>query len=165
MNVFIILSVLVIVVGVILLVVSVSMLIHYNPNFIKSKNFKILKTYSELIGFSVSAVLGPIIAINANMPLVWVPICAALTVAGGGMLRDIVINREPLTFRGVIYEEVAIIGGIIVMIGLYFANHFEHSPELVWLIVSGSILIMFGTMWIIDKKKIRYPAKKLFNKR
>ena len=51
------------------------------------------------------------------------------------------------------------------MIGLYFANHFEHSPELVWLIVSGSILIMFGTMWIIDKKKLRYPAKKLFNKR
>ena len=152
-------------VGVILLVVSVSMLIHYNPNFIKSKNYKILKTYSELIGFSVLAILGPIIAINANMPLVWVPICAALTVAGGGMLRDIVINREPLTFRGVIYEEVAIIGGIIVMIGLYFANHFEHSPELVWLIVSGSILIMFGTMWIIDKKKIRYPAKKLFNKR
>ena len=148
-------------IGIILLVVSVSILIHYNPKFIKSKNFKILQIYSELIGFSVLAVLGSIIAINADMHLVWAPICAALTVAGGGMLRDIVINKEPLTFKGVIYEEVAIVGGIIVLIGLYFANYFEHSPELVWLIISGSIVIIFGTMWVINKKKIRYPINRI----
>lgn len=151
--------------GIIFLVVSVSVLIHLNPNFIKSKIFKILQTYSELIGFSVLAVLGSIIAINASMPLVWVPICAAFTVAGGGLLRDIVINEEPLTFRGVIYEEVAIIGGIIVLIGLYFANHFEHTPELVWLIVSLSIIIMFITMYTIRKKNIRYPTQKLLKKK
>ena len=148
-------------IGIILLVVSVSILIHYNPKFIKSKNFKILQIYSELIGFSVLAVLGSIIAINADMHLVWAPICAALTVAGGGMLRDIVINKEPLTFKGVIYEEVAIVGGIIVLIGLYFTNYFEHSPELVWLIISGSIVIIFGTMWVINKKKIRYPINRI----
>ena len=151
-------------VGIMMLVLLVSLITYFKPNFLKFNNFKFIKKYSELTGFSVLAISGSIIAINANMPLVWVPICAALTVAGGGMLRDIVINREPLTFRGVIYEEVAILGGVIVLIGLFFANKFEHTPELVWLIVSGSILIVFITMWLINQKGLRYSMKRISKK-
>jgi len=63
------------------------------------------------------AITGAVFAINANMPWFWAPICAALSCAGGGMLKDIVINKEPVTFRGTINEEVAVVGALILVGG------------------------------------------------
>jgi NitT/TauT family transport system substrate-binding protein len=53
------------------------------------------------------------------------------------MLLDVVTGREPRTFQGEPYEEIAIIGGILLLVGLRVADGFEHEPQ----IVTGSILV------------------------
>ena len=75
------------------------------------------------------------------------------------MLRDIVINREPSTFRGVVYEEVAVLGGLFVVAGLYVSNYFEYSPEPVWLSVGGGIILVFVLKWLIYHYDWRYPVR------
>ncbi len=54
---------------------------------------------------------------------------AAVTCAGGGVIMDVVSGREPRTFRGVMYEEIAIFGGLVLMALLYLAQ-FANNVEL-----------------------------------
>ena len=145
--------------GILSVVLLVSALVWWFPNLPSTKGFKVVKSYSDMLGFSFLAITGAVIAISANMPWFWAPICAALTCAGGGMLRDIVINREPLTFRGVVYEEVAVVGGLFVVAGLFLANAYEHEPLPVWLSVSGGILVVFILKWLIHHYGWRYPVR------
>lgn len=145
--------------GILSVVLLVSALVWWFPNLPSTKGFKVVKSYSDMLGFSFLAITGAVIAISANMPWFWAPICAALTCAGGGMLRDIVINREPLTFRGVVYEEVAVVGGLFVVAGLFLANAYEHEPLPVWLSVSGGILVVFVLKWFIHHYGWRYPVR------
>ncbi|MDO9023731.1 ABC transporter substrate-binding protein, partial [Zwartia sp.] len=91
----------------ILIIVLVSLIVTmFNRNLHNSKIFKKVKLFADIIGFAVLATAGAMIAIVANLHWLWAPICAALSCAGGGMLRDIVINNEPATFKGVFYEEI-----------------------------------------------------------
>lgn len=107
-----------------------------------------------MVGFSVLAITG------AGMAWFWAPVCAALTCAGGGMLRDTVINREPNTFKGVIYEEVAIIGGLFVACGLFIANRFEHNVSFVWASVLGGLVLVMGLKLLIHRYHWRYPVRR-----
>lgn len=145
--------------GILAVVVVVSALVWWLPTLPETRLFQAVKTYSEMIGFSCLATTGAVIAVSAGMPWFWIPVCAALTCAGGGMLRDIVINREPLTFRGVVYEEVAIIGGLVMAAGLYLANSYEHSAEPVWISVGGSILVIFVIKLLVHHYDWRYPTR------
>lgn len=145
--------------GILAVVIVVSLLVWWLPSLPETRLFQMVKTYSEMIGFSCLATTGAVIAVSAGMPWFWIPVCAALTCAGGGMLRDIVINREPLTFRGVVYEEVAIIGGLVMAAGLYLANGYEHSAEPVWISVGGSVLVIFVIKLLVHHYDWRYPTR------
>jgi len=146
-------------VGILLVALLVSLLVWFKPELPSSNGFKLVKSYSDILGFTFLAITGAVISISADMPWFWAPICAALTCAGGGVLRDIVINREPSTFRGVVYEEVAVLGGLFVVAGLYVSNYFEHSPEPVWLSVGGGIILVFVLKWLIYHYDWRYPVR------
>jgi uncharacterized membrane protein YeiH len=110
-----------------------------------------------MIGFSVLAVAGATIAIAHDMPWYWAPFCAALTCAGGGVLREIVINREPATLKGVIYEEVAVFGGLLLVAGLVLANRFEQSPWPVHAAMAFAIGAMILARLAILRHGWRYP--------
>jgi NitT/TauT family transport system substrate-binding protein len=146
-------------VGILLVALVVSLVVWLKPELPGSNGFKHVKSYSDMLGFTFLAITGAVISVSADMPWFWAPICAALTCAGGGMLRDIVINREPMTFRGVVYEEVAVVGGLFVVAGLYVSNYFEHSPEPVWLSVGGGMLLVFALKWLIHHYHWRYPVR------
>ncbi|MEI7530439.1 MAG: TRIC cation channel family protein [Betaproteobacteria bacterium] len=144
--------------GIIIVVILTSVTVGFYPNAYKSEVFKKVKKYSDVFGFSALATAGAIISISADMPWFWVPALAALTCAGGGMLRDIVINQEPMTFKGVIYEEAAVIGGIFIVAGLILSNNYEHSSIPVYLtIFSGMALIVFLRL-IVYHFGLRYPS-------
>jgi uncharacterized membrane protein YeiH len=103
--------------------------------------FKKVKKYADILGFSMLSVTGATISISSGLPWFWAPICAALTCAGGGMLRDVLINQEPSTFKGVIYEEAAILGGIFIILGLLIANRFEHFTLPVYVTIFGALAL------------------------
>ncbi|MBA4742076.1 MAG: ABC transporter substrate-binding protein [Azoarcus sp.] len=143
--------------GILLVVVAATVLTAIRPDIHHTRSFTRAKHWTDVIGFSVLAASGATIAIAHDMPWYWAPFCAAMTCAGGGVLREIVINREPATLKGVIYEEVAIFGGLLLVGALVLANHFEQSPWPVYAAMLFAIAAMIAARLIILRRGLRYP--------
>lgn len=143
----------------ILCIVLVSLIVTmFKRDLHHSQSFKKVKLFADIIGFGVLATAGAMIAIVANLHWIWAPICAALSCAGGGMLRDIVVNNEPATFKGVFYEEIAVVGAVIFTLGLMvFANQQEHSAVPVYLSIAASVTIVIVLRVLIARYHIKYP--------
>lgn len=143
--------------GILAVVLGASLIVAIYQDAPQSEAFKKVKKFADILGFSMLAVAGAMISISAGLPWFWAPICAALTCAGGGMLRDIVINQEPSTFQGVIYEEAAIVGAFFLVGGLMIANHFEYTPIPVFISLISSILLIIGLRLAIYHYHWHYP--------
>ena len=88
-------------------------------------------------------VIGAKVALLAGLSWYWAAFCAALTCAGGGMLLDIVTGREPRTFQGEPYEEIAVVGGLMLYGGLMIANQYEHEDWLVTALIAATMVLVF----------------------
>ncbi|MCD8504293.1 MAG: ABC transporter substrate-binding protein [Burkholderiaceae bacterium] len=143
--------------GILLIVILASVVTAFYRDVHKTEAFKTIKMYADIIGFSVLAIAGASFAISSGLPWFWAPICAALSCAGGGFLRDIVVNQEPSTFKGVFYEEVAILGALVFSFGLMIANHFEHSKTPVLVTIVLSILFIAACRIVIYRYNLHYP--------
>ena len=143
----------------------VSVLSATRAGFHQSRGFQAVKRYTDIIGFTLLATTGACVAVASRLEWFWVPLCAALTCAGGGALRDLAAHRYPNTFRGVIFEEIAMAGGLVLVAGLYFAHRFSNDsvPVDVPITVAGAFIAI--TRLIVVKKDIRYPTKLLFKAR
>jgi NitT/TauT family transport system substrate-binding protein len=106
----------------------------------RSAAFSRALTVFDTVGVTAFTVVGAKVALMAEVVWFWVPICAALTCAGG-VLLDIVTGREPRTFQGEPYEEIAIGGGLFILAGLLIAGHYEHAA---WIIPTTLIAAMVG---------------------
>lgn len=145
--------------GILLVVVLATLVAWVYPGAHKTILFQKVKKYADVLGFSALAVIGASISIVSGLSWFWAPICAAITCAGGGMLRDVIVNQEPVTFRGVIYEESAILGSMFLLGGLYLAGFFEHSKYIVPFVVIGSFFLIVILRVLIYKYDIHYPKK------
>lgn len=143
--------------GIFIVVAVSSLVVAFYPNAYMSHSFKKIKKYSDVFGFSFLAVSGAVYAIAAGMPWYWVPALAALTCAGGGMLRDIVINQEPATFKGVIYEEAAVIGAIFIVCGLLISNSYEHTAIPVYITIALGLCLIISLRLMIYGFNLKYP--------
>lgn len=143
--------------GILLIVILASVVTAFYRDVHKTDAFKTIKMYADIVGFSVLAIAGASFAISSGLPWFWAPICAALSCAGGGFLRDIVVNQEPSTFKGVFYEEVAILGALVFSVGLMIANRFEHSGTPVLVTIVLSILFIAACRIAIYRYNLHYP--------
>ncbi len=139
-------------------VAAASCLAAYRPQWSKTKAYERSKTYCDIIGFTFSSIGGSMIAISANMPWFWVPVCAALSCSGGGVIRAVIINIEPPSLKGAIYEEVALFAAVIMMMGLWIANQFEGNPWPVYLSVLFSGLSCVVLRVLIYEKGWGYAS-------
>lgn len=142
---------------VLVVVLLSSALVAFNPQWPRSRTFAQTMLFSGVLGGAIIAANGAIVAINADVPWVWVPVFAAVSCAGGGLLQDIVTNHPPRSFSShqLEDEELALIGGLVLVGSLVFANRFEQSM----LMVYASPLLAIAVMLIIRwkrKKIIRY---------
>lgn len=143
--------------GILCLVVLMTAITSLYPNFHLSKAFKGIKKYVDVIGFGVLSMTGAVIALSAGLPWFWAPFCAALSCSGGGVLRDIVINQEPSAFKKTIYEEPAVIGALILILGLYLAKQYEHSALPVVICILFSIALVILMRIAVYQFNIQYP--------
>ena len=67
------------------------------------------------IGLASFAVIGTRVALLADLPWYWLPFSAAVSCTGGGTLMDIATGREPRTFQGEPYEEIAVLGSLLLI--------------------------------------------------
>lgn len=70
------------------------------------------------------------------------------------MLLDIVTGREPRSFQGEPYEEIAG-GGLIVCLGLQLADGYEHAT---W-IVTATIVVAMAAVFIIRLIVVKYRLR------
>ena len=96
-------------------------------------------------------------ALLAGLDWFWIPCLAAITCAGGGIMLDIVTGREPRTFRGVIYEEIAIIGGLFLMAMLYLADYAGNVERFIEMSIVLTFLLVFTTRIVIVRNNWRAP--------
>lgn len=85
------------------------------------------RQWCETLGFALIAVNGAMVALMAQLAWFWAPFCAAISCTGGGLLQDVLMNREPSAFRGKLFEETAMVTALCLLVVLLVANHFEHS--------------------------------------
>jgi uncharacterized membrane protein YeiH/ABC-type nitrate/sulfonate/bicarbonate transport system substrate-binding protein len=123
-----------------------------SQNLARQASFSRALAVFDTIGVAAFTVVGAKVALMAGVAWFWVPICAALTCAGGGMLLDIVTGREPRTFQGEPYEEIAIGGGLFLLAGFLIAGQFEHEG---WIIPTVLIATMIG-VFITRLLVVRY---------
>ena len=74
----------------------------------------------DTLGLSLFAVSGSYKALlyghNAEVAI----LLGMMTAVGGGVLRDVLLNRIPVIFRKEIYASAALAGSIVVVVGEYF---------------------------------------------
>ena len=104
----------------------------------------------DAIGLAAFAIIGAKVAIVAQLDWYWIPFLAALTCAGGGVLLDIFTAQEPRTFKGIMYEEVAILGGLFLAAMLYFGRYVDDiERHIVVSIIMTFFLVFFTRIAIV----------------
>jgi len=126
------------------------------PGFMR-RQFDRSLLIADTIGLVSFTVIGAKIAIIANLDWFWIPICSALTCAGGGMLLDVVTGREPRTFKGEPYEELAVCGGFLMIVLLLFADRFEHVDRYIAVTIVLVMAVLFALRILIVRRGWRMP--------
>jgi NitT/TauT family transport system substrate-binding protein len=125
------------------------------PKTVGSRNFERVLVVFDTIGLSAFTVIGASVAITADLSWFWIPFCAALTCAGGGMLLDVITGREPRTFQGEPYEEIAVFGGLLLFLGLCIDNRFEHAPQAVIVTIIATLTTVFTLRIVVVAFRLR----------
>lgn len=87
--------------------------------------------WADAIGLAVFAIAGAAKTASLGHGPLIVVIMGVMTGTGGGVLRDVVANNDPLLLKEDIYATAALVGA-----GLYAALHFSGFPE-GWAFASG----------------------------
>lgn len=117
--------------------------------------------FFDAVGLAAFTIIGVIVAVDANIQPLWLwgPLIAALTGAGGGILRDVVrADVDNPGLKGSFYAEVALIWGLIFSLALNEYTRLEHlHPGHITAMV---LVVLFGalaTRMLVFHYKIRSP--------
>ncbi|HEX7087933.1 MAG TPA: TRIC cation channel family protein [Vicinamibacterales bacterium] len=110
----------------------------------------------DSVGLAVFAIVGAQVALIAGLGWHWVPLCAAVTAAGGGLLLDVITARPPRAFGGgEPYEGVAIGGALLFLLLLRVAARYEHEPRLVTAAIVITLFVTYIARIVVIKFRIR----------
>ncbi len=125
---------------------------------VESKAFTAAMKVFDTLGFAAVTVIGAKVAMMAELSWLWIPICCGLTAAGGGMLSDVISGNEPRTFRGEPYEEIAILGGLFMFMGLQVADAYEHQTWITPAVIVATLVVTFLMRGAVIVFGIRVPT-------
>ena len=97
----------------------------------------------DTVGLAAFSIIGAKVAILSQLDWFWIPILSAITCAGGGVMMDMISGREPRTFRGVMYEEIAILGGMFLLALLYLAQYASNVELFIQAAIIQTFLLVF----------------------
>lgn len=99
--------------------------------------------YADIIGIVFFAISGALVAIKNRLDLLGLFISAFLTALGGGITRDIIVDRTPLAFT-LIYPASIVFGTVLVVL-VFRLQRFVELEKRVFFVVSDSIgLVAFS---------------------
>jgi len=98
----------------------------FNNKLFISDNNKVFNFF-DAVGLSTFAYYGTYVAFSFGINIYGIIFLGTLTAVGGGVIRDILLNRIPNIFRNDFYASVAIIVALIEYINLEFTVLNEYS--------------------------------------
>ncbi len=103
------------------LILSIFFKLHKSDKILKS-NLLVISDSIGLISFSIS---GALVAQNAGFSVFGISLLAVITATGGGVMRDILLNKIPLLLVSELYGTISIIVGFsIFVLGFYHMINF-----------------------------------------
>lgn len=141
------------------IVLVASALVAVFPSLPRTRAFAGTMQYSDAIGSAVIAANGAIVASLAGVPWMWVPVFAAISCAGGGLLLDIVTRQHPRALRSRVFgdEERGALSGLVLLGALWLANR-EQDPLAVYLGAVLAVLLNLGVRYARRPLASVYPA-------
>lgn len=109
----------------------------------------------DSVGLATFTIIGAKVAVECSLSLWWIPISSAITCAGGGIILDVVTGREPRTLLGDFYEEIAIIGALLLIGGLFISEHINYNR---WIILA-IVAFTWGFVFLFRLAVVRYNLK------
>lgn len=99
--------------------------------------------YADIIGIVFFAISGALIAVRKKLDLLGLLIAANLSALGGGVIRDVIVDRSPLTFT-LAYPSLTVFISLLVFIS--FRWHLKKELEKkMFFVISDSIgLVAFS---------------------
>lgn len=117
--------------------------------------------FFDAVGLAAFTIIGVIVAVGANIQPLWLwgPLFAALTGAGGGILRDVIrADVDNPGLKGSFYAEVALLWGLIFSLLInWYAGMEQYHPEHITAMVVFVLLGALGTRMFVFHYKIRSP--------
>lgn len=89
----------------------------YNKDELENKTYFVISDSIGLVSFSIT---GSMVAMMVDFNIFGVIMLALATAVGGGVMRDILLNRVPVVLTSELYGSVAILIGIALFIVDYF---------------------------------------------
>ncbi len=110
----------------------------------------------DAIGLALFTIVGIQKTLDCGMPIWVATVMGTMTGAAGGVIRDVLINEEPLIFRKEIYAMACVVGGIV-----FGISDWMHAPEELTLTLCGASVFM--TRVLAVKYSICLPTLKAEN--
>lgn len=113
----------------------------------------------DALGLAAFTVTGVVVAVEAQTEplLLWAPLIAALTGAGGGIVRDVVrADVENPSLKTSFYAEIAFIWGMVLSLYLVYQTQ-ELDPRAILIAVLATMAGAFATRLTVVIFKLRAP--------
>ena len=117
--------------------------------------------FFDALGLAAFTVIGVVVAVESKSnPLwLWGPLLAALTGAGGGIIRDVIRGDANNPFlKGTFYAEVALIWGLVLSLFLmWYANFLDYKPTEISLAVVVTLIGALLTRMAVFCLRMKSP--------
>jgi polar amino acid transport system substrate-binding protein len=114
---------------------------------------------TDAIGLATFTVTGVVIAVRfgAEPLLLWGPLCAALSAAGGGILRDMLrADSDNPALHASFYAEISLLWGLILSLIVAWLGRVE-QPHLLRIAVVLTVIGAFITRIMVVVRHVRSP--------
>ena len=122
-------------------------------------SFGNLLELTDAIGLATFTVLGVVVAVRAGAEPLWLwgPLCAAISGAGGGILRDILrVGYNNPALRTSFYAEVCLCWGFLLSLAILYRLT-EEDAALLRISIVVTVLGALGTRLLLVAYKVRSP--------
>jgi polar amino acid transport system substrate-binding protein len=117
--------------------------------------------FFDALGLAAFTVIGVVVAVESKLDPLWLwgPLLAALTGAGGGIVRDVIRADANNPFlKGTFYAEIALIWGWILSLFLmWYANFLDYKPNEISLAVVVTLIGALLTRMAVFYLRITSP--------
>ena len=130
-------------------IISITLILVFPKFFLKSRMF--WGNILDAIGLISFAIQGSLAAVELGLPVSAVVVSALLTATGGGVIRDVLSQRQPIVLGEVIYGLWVFLIGLIIGFGFTTSTIYLY---LLFIIFTGLRICSYVYNWKIPYRKI-----------